>query len=165
MSEVYLKHLNYKDYFYSANLWPEITIVTGRGCPFKCKFCYWTQVLNTGAYRTRSVDNVIQEFEFIEQNFPEAKEVFLEDDTFTAMPKRVEQFCEEKIKKGIKIAWSCNARVDAQLQTLQKMRKAGCRLLCVGFESGSQEVLNNVRKGTTVQRMQQFMKDTKKAGI
>ncbi len=165
VSEVYKRHLNIKDYFYSANLWPEITIVTGRGCPFKCKFCYWTHVLNIGPYRTRSIENVLQEFEFIEKEFPDAKEVFLEDDTFTAFPKRVEQFCEEKIKKGIKISWSCNARVDVQLHCLQKMRKAKCRLLCVGFESGSQDVLNNVRKGTTLQRMHQFMQDTKKAGI
>ncbi|MBN2067699.1 MAG: radical SAM protein [Candidatus Diapherotrites archaeon] len=165
VSGVYKRHLNYKDYFYSANLWPEVTIVTGRGCPFNCKFCYWVQVLNTGAYRVRSVPNVIEEFQFIEENFPEAKEVFLEDDTFTGFPKRVEQFCDEKAKQGIKIRWSCNARVDTRLETLQKMKKAGCRLLCVGFESGSQDVLNNVSKGTTPARMEQFMQDTKKAGI
>ncbi len=165
VSQVYKRHLNIKDYFYSANLYPEVTIVTGRGCPFKCKFCYWTHVLNTHGYRTRSVGNVMREFEFIESNFPAAKEVFLEDDTFTALPKRVEQFCDEKAKGGIKIPWSCNARADVPLQTLQKMKAANCRLLCVGFESGSQLILNNVRKGTTLNRMHQFMHDTRDAGI
>ncbi len=165
VSKVYKKHLNYKDYFYSANLWPEVTIVSGRGCPFNCKFCNWVQNLNTGPYRKRSVANVIKEFEFIERNFPDAKEIFLEDDTFTADSKRVERFCKAKIKAGSKIKWSCNARADVQLETLQLMKEAGCRLLCVGFESGSQHVLNDVRKGTTLGKMQQFMLDCRKADI
>jgi len=164
-SSVYLRHLNYRDYFYSANLWPQVAIVTGRGCPFNCRFCNWVQNLNTGGYRKRSVGNVIEEFRFIEKNFPDVKEVFLEDDTFTADAKRVEEFCREKTKAGIRAKWSCNARADVPLETLQLMKKAGCRLLCVGFESGSQKVLNDVRKGTNVQGMKRFMNDARKAGI
>ncbi|MCX6799373.1 MAG: radical SAM protein, partial [Candidatus Diapherotrites archaeon] len=159
------RHLNIRDYFYSANLYPEVTIVTGRGCPFKCKFCYWTHVLNIGGYRTRSIGNVMEELEFIGSAFPEAKEIFLEDDTFTALPKRVHEFCEEKIKRKIDIRWSCNARADVPLQTLQVMKSAGCRLLCVGFESGSQGILDNVNKAMTIQKMEQFMRDTEKAGV
>ncbi len=165
ISAVYKKHLNYKNYFYSANLYPEIAIVTGRGCPFNCKFCNWVQNLNTGPYRKRSIANVIEEFKFIEKNFPDAKEVFLEDDTFTADHRRVNDFCKSKIKEKIKIKWSCNARADVPLETLQLMKKAGCRLLCVGFESGSQHVLNDVRKGTTLGKMKQFTDDSEKAGI
>ena len=165
VSAVYKKHLNYKDYFYSANLYPEIAIVTGRGCPFNCKFCNWVQNLNTGPYRKRSVANVIEEFIYIEKNFPGIKEVFLEDDTFTADHRRVDEICKAKIKAGIKVKWSCNARADVPLETLQLMKKAGCRLLCVGFESGSQHVLNDVRKGTTLPGIKKFMLDTKKAGI
>ncbi len=165
VSAVYKKHLNYKNYFYSANLYPEIAILTGRGCPFNCKFCNWVQNLNPGPYRKRSVVNVIEEFKFIEKNFPDAKEVFLEDDTFTADHRWVNDFCKSKIKEKIKIKWSCNARADVPLETLQLMKKAGCRLLCVGFESGSQHVLNDVRKGTTLGKMKEFMDDSKKAGI
>jgi radical SAM superfamily enzyme YgiQ (UPF0313 family) len=165
VSEVYKKHLNYRDYFYSANLYPEVTIVSGRGCPFNCKFCNWVQNLNTGPYRKRSVESVVQEFLYIEHAFPDAKEVFLEDDTFTADPKRVEEFCRKKIRARSKILWSCNARADVPLQTLKLMKEAGCRLLCVGFESGSQAVLNDVRKGTTLPRVKQFMLDARKAGI
>ncbi len=165
VSEVYKRHLDIKNYFYSANLYPEITIVTGRGCPFKCKFCHWVHVLNRGGYRTRSVGNVIKELEFIKQEFPEVKEIFIEDDTFTADSVRVNRFCDEKIKKGLKIPWSCNARADVPIETLKKMKRAGCRLLCVGFESGSQKILNNVGKGTTLERMKRFMENAKKAGI
>ncbi|MBN1941234.1 MAG: radical SAM protein, partial [Candidatus Diapherotrites archaeon] len=89
----------------------------------------------------------------------------LEDDTFTADAKRAEEFCRAKIKAGIKTLWSCNARADVPLATLKLMKKAGCRLLCVGFESGSQEVLNNVHKGTTPKGMQEFMDNARKTGI
>ncbi len=165
VSEVYKKHLNYRDYFYSANRYPEVTIVSGRGCPFNCKFCNWVQNLNTGPYRKRSVESVVQEFLYIEHAFPAAKEVFLEDDTFTADHAWVEEFCRKKIRAKSKILWSCNARADVPLKTLKLMKEAGCRLLCVGFESGSQAVLNDVRKGTTIPRVKQFMLDAKQAGI
>jgi radical SAM superfamily enzyme YgiQ (UPF0313 family) len=165
VSSVYKKHLDYKKYFYSANRWPEITIVTGRGCPFRCKFCNWTQNLNPGPYRKRSIQNVIEELEHIKENFREVKEIFLEDDTFTADPERVEEFCRAKIAAKISIPWSCNARADVKKETLKLMKKAGCRLLCVGFESGSQQVLNEIRKGTTPNGMMEFMGNARKAGI
>ncbi|MAG21768.1 MAG: B12-binding domain-containing radical SAM protein [Candidatus Diapherotrites archaeon] len=164
-SKVYKKHLNHKNYFYSANLWPEITIVTGRGCPFNCLFCNWVQNLNPGKYRTRSITNVIEEFKYIEKEFPEVKEVFLEDDTFTADFRRVKEFCKKKIDAGIKVKWSCNARADVPLDVLKLMKRAGCRLLCVGFESGSQAILNKARKGTIIPRIEKFMQDAKKAGV
>ena len=165
VSKVYKKHLDYKKYFYSANRWPEITIITGRGCPFNCKFCNWTQNLQTGAYRKRSIANVIEELKYIKENFRGVKEIFLEDDTFTADAKRAEEFCNAKIKAGIKILWSCNARADVPLETLRLMKKSGCRLLCVGFESGSQAVLNAASKGTTPKGMLEFMDNARKAGI
>lgn len=165
VSKVYKKHLNYRNYFYSANRFPEITIVTGRGCPFNCKFCNWTQNLQTGGYRKRSIANVIEELKFIKKNFPDVKEIFLEDDTFTADAKRVEEFCSAKISAGIKTLWSCNARADVPLETLKLMKKAGCRLLCVGFESGSQAILNEVRKGIKTATMFEFMKNARSAEI
>jgi radical SAM superfamily enzyme YgiQ (UPF0313 family) len=165
VSEVYKKHLNIKDYFYSANLYPEITIVTGRGCPNQCKFCVWPQVFFSRKYRSRSVDSVVEEFEYIKKSFPEAKEVFIEDDTFTINKARVREFCQKILGKKTSIEWSCNARADVDLETLKEMKKAKCRLLCVGFESGVQEILNNIHKGTKIDVIKQFMKDTKKAGI
>ncbi len=165
VSGVYKRHLNIRDYFYSANLYPEITIVTGRGCPYRCKFCVLPQVMNGRAYRYRSVGNVIEELEYIKNEFPDVKEVFMEDDTLTANRQRVRELCSELVKRKLNIAWSCNARADVDLETLQAMKKAGCRLLCVGIESGNQKVLNEISKGTTVAGIRQFMKDAKKAGI
>ncbi|HIH21455.1 MAG: radical SAM protein [Candidatus Diapherotrites archaeon] len=165
VSKVYKKHLNYKNYFYSANLWPEITILTGRGCPHRCTFCVWPQTMSGRAYRHRSVENVVEEFKYIKENFPDVKEIFIEDDTLTANRERVRQLCKSLVEQKVKIAWSCNARADVDLETLQWMKKAGCRLLCVGFESGVQEILNNIKKGTRIETIRQFMKDAKRAGI
>jgi len=148
VSEVYKKHLKVRDYFYSANLYPEITIVSGRGCPYRCTFCVWPQVLNGRAYRARDIGEVVREFEYIKKNFPEAKEIFIEDDTFTANRIRVKEFCSELLKRGVDITWSCNARADVDYETLRAMKEAGCRLLCVGVESGVQQILDNIHKGT-----------------
>ncbi len=165
VSKVYKKHLNPKNYFYPANLYPEITIVTGRGCPFRCTYCVLPQTMFSHFYRTRSIENVLKELKYIKENFPQAKEVFFEDDTFTANRYRVQKLCDAVIKEGLDLTWSTNARPDVDFDTLKKMKQAGCRLLCVGIESGSQQILNNIHKGTRIETIRQFMKDAKKAGI
>ena len=165
VSQVYKKHLKITDYFYPANLFPEVTIVTGRGCPYRCTYCVNPQTLMGHGYRARSVKNVVDEFEYVKETFPEAKEVFIEDDTFTANRVRVREFAAEVKRRRLKMTWSCNARADVDLQTLQAMKTAGCRLMCVGVESAEQKILNNIRKGTRVEGIRQFMKDSKQAGI
>ena len=83
VSKVYKKHLNIKDYFLGSSLYPEVQIFTGRGCPYLCTFCSWPQTLMGRKYRVRSVSNVLDELDWIQDNLPEVKEVFFEDDTFT----------------------------------------------------------------------------------
>jgi radical SAM superfamily enzyme YgiQ (UPF0313 family) len=162
VSQVYKKHLNIKDYFYASLKYPQVTILTARGCPNNCSFC------NTPfkkSYRVRSVENVIEEFEFIQNELPEVKEVMIEDDTFPVSKKRTIDICNLIKKRGIKIPWSCNSRVDVDFNTLKKMKEAGCRLLCVGFESPTQKILDNVHKRTTRELQIQFMKNTRKIGL
>jgi len=89
----------------------------------------------------------------------------LEDDTFPIIKKRTLKICDMLIKRKIKLAWSCNTRVNTDFETLKKMKQAGCRLLCVGFESAAQKVLDNVHKGTTKDRQTQFIRDTKKLDL
>jgi len=165
VSKVYKKFLDSKNYFYPANLYPEVTIVAGRGCPYRCTFCLLPQTLFSRQYRKRSVANVIEEVKYILENFPEAKEIFFEDDTFTADRKRVREFCGAVLEAGLKFTWSTNARADVDLETMKRMKAAGCRLLCVGVESGDQRILNNIHKGTTVVGIKRFMEDSKKAGL
>ncbi|MCX6802913.1 MAG: radical SAM protein [Candidatus Diapherotrites archaeon] len=165
VSKIYKEFLEQKNYFYPANLFPEITIVSGRGCPYRCTFCLLPQTLFSRAYRTRSIPNVIAEIKYILKEFPETKEIFFEDDTFTANRHRVKEFCDAVQKEGLKFTWSANARADVDFETLKAMKEAGCRLLCVGIESGEQKILNDIHKGTLVEGIARFMNDAKRAGI
>jgi radical SAM superfamily enzyme YgiQ (UPF0313 family) len=117
-------------------------------------------------YRVRSVDNVLDELEWIGNNLPEVKEVFFEDDTFTINKRRVLEFCEKYEERGLDITWSCNARADTlDLETMEAMKKANCRFLIVGFESADNGILKNIKKGFTVEKAKEFAKNVKKAGL
>jgi anaerobic magnesium-protoporphyrin IX monomethyl ester cyclase len=165
VSKTYKKHLDFRNYFYAITQWPVVTIISGRGCPYKCDFCLFPQTLQGHQYRQRSAENVAGELEYIEKNFPGVREVFIEDDTLTLNRKRVARICDEVLRRGLKINWTCNARCDVDLETLKHMEAANCRLLCVGIESGDQTVLNNVEKDITLERIESFFKDVKKTNI
>ena len=165
VSETYFKHLGeegMKKYFYASLTWPEVTILTGRGCSYACSFCH---IPFKASYRFRSPKNVADEFEYIKNELPFISEIQLEDDTFPLNKQRTVELCSEIVKRGIKIKWSCNARVNTDHETLKSMKDAGCRLLCVGFESPEQEELNSVKKGTTAKMQETFMEDVKKIGL
>lgn len=165
VSEVYKKHLIIKDYFLSQSLYPEVQIFTGRGCPYKCTFCSWPVTLMGRKYRARSAGNIADEFEYVQDELPEVKEIFIEDDTFTINKKLVREVCKEIKRRKVNITWSCNARADVDYETMKAMKKAGCRLLIVGYESGSDETLKNIKKGITIEQMKSFTKDAKKARL
>ena len=166
-AEFVKRHLNERDYFFAASAYPEIQIFTGRGCPARCTFCVYPQTMHGHKYRLRSPENVVAEFQYVADNFPDVKEVVIEDDTFTARKDRVVEICEQLVERGLhkRLRWLCNARVNLDYETMAIMRKAGCHLIIPGIESGSQEVLNNIRKGTTLEQVERYMADAKRAGI
>ncbi|MCK4539870.1 radical SAM protein [Candidatus Parcubacteria bacterium] len=164
-SEIYKKHFKIKNYFFAASDYPMVMIITGRGCPFRCFFCLYPQTFHSRRYRLRSAESVVKEFEYIKNNLPEVKEIGIEDDTFTADQERVIKICKLLIEKKIKLKWYCNVRANLNLETMQWMKKAGCHLLTIGFESGNQKLLNNIKKGITVEQIRQFVKDSKKAKL
>lgn len=163
VTQVYKRHLVIEDYFYPSVLYPEVTIWTARGCKYRCTFCKYPQTITGHQYRARSVKNVVDEFEWIKKNLPQVKDIMIEDDTLTQDKERTIALCREVIGRKLKVTWTCNARADLDYETMDWMKKAGCRLMCVGFESGVQEVLNNVKKGTTVGKIREFMKASKQA--
>ncbi|MHC4474149.1 MAG: B12-binding domain-containing radical SAM protein [Planctomycetota bacterium] len=165
VSRVYQKHLNTTDYFYAICQHPEITIITGRGCPHRCTYCVYPQTFQGRQYRARSAENVVEEFQYIAETFPFVKEIFIEDDTFTVDRGRCRDICRMLIQTECRMSWTANARADVDYETLRLMKQAGCRLLCVGVESGNQEVLNNIKKGVSLRRIRRFFKDAKRAGI
>lgn len=143
-------------------------IFTGRGCPNNCFFCVYPQTFHGRmAYRLRSPENVVEEIEYILQNFPDLKSLGFEDDTFTADLERTKNICRLIIEKGLekKINWWVNARVTLDFDTMLLMKQAGCRLLIAGFESGNQQVLENMHKGIKVDWSKKYVENAKKAGL
>ena len=99
----------------------------------------------------------------ITELFPTVKEVFFDDDTFTDDRRRAEQIARGMSKLGL--TWSCNAKANVPYETLKVLRENGLRLLLVGYESGDQQILINIKKGVRVERARQFTKDCRDLGI
>jgi radical SAM superfamily enzyme YgiQ (UPF0313 family) len=165
VSEVYKKHLDYRDYFYAHSRHPIVTLITGRGCPHHCVYCLYPQTFNGHKLRNRSIKNVVDEIEYCLNSFPDLREIMFEDDTLTVNKKRALEFAEEILRRGLKFQWSANSRADVDLETMLLLKKAGARLFCVGIESGDQKVLDAMKKRLTVPKIREFFKDAKKAGI
>lgn len=165
VSKVYKKHLNIEDYFLGHTLYPMVQIFTGRGCPNQCIFCSWPKTLMGTKYRFRNVENVVDELEYITKELPKVKEIFIEDDTFTLNRKRTEDICSSILKRGLDITWSCNARANIDYNCMKAMKDAGCRLLDVGYESGSEKILKTIKKSITITDSIRFAEEAKRAGL
>lgn len=160
---IYKRDIDFTRYNVPFLLHPYISFYTTRGCPAKCTFCLWPQTFDGHMWRQRSVDDVANEVKHALELFPDVKEIFFDDDTFTISKERVLALCEKF--KPLNFTWSCTSRVHVDLETLQAMRAAGCRLFIVGFESGNPQILKNIKKGATIEQGREFMKNCKKAGI
>ena len=161
--DVYQRDLTIENYFVGYLLHPYLSVYTGRGCAAKCTFCLWPQTISGHKYRTRSPQNVIDEIRRAKEMFPQVKELFFDDDTFTAKFRRAEE-----IAKGLKrlgITWSCSSRANVPEKTLRILKESGLRLVMVGIESGSDEILKNIKKGITTQQCWRFIKTCRKLGI
>jgi radical SAM superfamily enzyme YgiQ (UPF0313 family) len=113
--------------------------------------------------RTRSVDHVVAEMAHAQRLFPQVREFFFDDDTFTDDRPRAEAIARGLGRLGM--TWSCNAKANVAFETLKVLKDNGLRLLLVGFETGSQQILNNIRKGTRIDRAMDFMRDCHRLGI
>ncbi len=166
VAPVYRKHLDIHHYFNPNALYPMVTLVTSRGCPFRCSFCVYPQTLTGRRYRFRAVDDVLDEIAWCREHFPEMRAVFFEDDTLTADRERCRELSRKMIDRGLVMSWTANSRADLDRETMALMAQAGCRMLCVGFESGHAQTLSTMRKGNvTPEGMQRFMDDARAAGV
>jgi len=165
VTRVYKDHLNIRDYVLSHALHPMVQVFTARGCPNRCTFCSWPRTFMGMKFRARSVASVVDEFEYVCNELPAVKEIFIEDDTFTINKQRVREVCAELRKRKLDIRWSCNARATLDYETMRLMKSAGCRLIDVGYESGSDQILTNIKKGVRTADTKAFTADAKKAGL
>jgi len=163
VTDIYHRDLDVTRYNVPFLLWPYLSFYTSRGCPALCTFCLWPQTTSGHAWRTRSADNVAREVAHALQLFPKIKEIFFDDDTFNIRKTRVLEITEKF--KPLKFTWSCTARCTTDYETLKAMRDAGCRLLIVGFESGDDQILKNIKKGATTEQARCFARWCKQLGI
>lgn len=160
---VYKRDLDITKYFNGYMPHPYMSLYTGRGCRSKCSFCLWPQTIGGHLYRTQSVERAVAEFKLAHELWPEVKEIFFNDDTLTDDKERTEAIAKAIGPLGV--PWSCNAKPNVPYDTLKIMKENGCRLLLVGFESGNQQILNNIKKGTRIDRIREFVAHTKTLGI
>jgi hopanoid biosynthesis associated radical SAM protein HpnJ len=163
VTPVYKRDLVIENYFGGYLKHPYISFYTGRGCKSRCTFCLWPQTIGGHRYRTRSVGHVIDELIWARKAFPQVKEFFFDDDTLTDNIPRVEALAREIGKLGI--VWSCNAKGNVPRETLKVLKDNGLRLLLVGYESGNQKILHNIKKGMRVDVAKRFTKDCHDLGI
>lgn len=161
---IYARDLDITKYFNGYLRHPYVSFYTGRGCPAKCTFCLWPQTIGGHQYRTKSPTVVGREMEEAKAIFGDRiKEYMFDDDTFTIDKQRAIAISEHM--KRLKLTWSCNARANLDYDTLKQLRDNGLRLLLVGFESGNQQILNNIKKGVPLEAAKKFMSHCHDLGI
>jgi anaerobic magnesium-protoporphyrin IX monomethyl ester cyclase len=142
---------------------PQATMMTSRGCPYRCAFC--DRAVFGNRARTRTARNVVDEMELLVTKYG-AREIRFWDDIFNIDQQRVMDICEEILLRRLVVPWTCLARANhMNAQVLDKMAKAGCWQVDYGIESGNQAILNGIMKGQTLEQVERVVKMTRKAGI
>jgi len=140
-------------------------ILASRGCPFPCQFCSASASWGTKKSRLRSIDNIISEIVMLKEKYNQKFFIFW-DDLFTVNRKRVKEFCRRLIDMKLDIEWLCLIRInDVDTELLQLMKDAGCREIQIGIESGSDRVLDLIKKGTTLEKIYEKFPIIKSLGI
>lgn len=138
-------------------------VMTSRGCPFQCIFCRspiaWNRV-----FRRRSPESILKELKYLKQIG--VSNILFHSDTFTLYKDWIIDLCQKIIDEKLNIRWICNSRVDTiDREMLDWMKKAGCYMIAYGIESGSQKVLDNARKGITLEQIKKAVIGASEAGI
>jgi anaerobic magnesium-protoporphyrin IX monomethyl ester cyclase len=152
----------YIDYYRGMGMKPVTSIMSSRGCVFKCDFC--SQPIFGNTFRERSPGNIVAEVEQILDHGYE--KVVFQDDCFTLTMDRVKKFCNIVIEKGFNFTWECLSRVDTlDLKTARLMKKAGCDRIFFGIESGSDKILKEMNKQIDKKQAKEAVNSAKRAGI
>jgi hopanoid biosynthesis associated radical SAM protein HpnJ len=163
VADVYKRDLEIEKYFIGYLMHPYISMYTGRGCPAQCTFCLWPQTIGGHKYRVRSAENVAAEMAYMKKLFPQVREFFFDDDTFTANLPRAREIAKKLAPLGL--TWSCNSRANLDEDTIRFFKDCGLRLFLVGYESGNDDILKRIKKGVTTDEMRRFTKACHRVGV
>lgn len=142
---------------------PIASMITSRGCPFKCTFCSRTVFGNT--VRFQSPAKVLDEIEYLIDRFG-IKEIYFADDCFTLSRERTEEICELILERELDLTWICSTRVNlVDEKLLRKMKQAGCASIAYGIETADSEQLKNMKKGITLDNAKEIVTLTMKMGM
>jgi len=156
--------LDLRKYFVGNVPWA--TMVTSRGCPYKCVFCSSSRIVGK-RWRGRSPTNVVEEVELLEQEYG-VREIEFLDDLFTFDKERVREFCKLLNSKGTSFGWTCSTRADVMARCpdmARWLRAAGCHTVYIGAESGSQRILDIMKKGILVDDIVRSVRILKREGL
>jgi len=159
--------------FPARHLWPMerfrelediLYLAASRGCVYWCEFCA-TVRMHGRKYRFRSPKNIVDELEHLNKTYGITKFTFC-DDAFTVDQARTEELCNEILRRGLKIEWNCGSRVDmVTKELLRKMKEAGCVSFWCGLESGTQQVLDAMKKGISPELTEKVLGWVREAGM
>jgi len=144
---------------------PWITMISSRGCPYRCTFCSWPQTMYGHRYRARSAKNVVDEMEHCVKKYRPG-EIFFDDDTFTIGKARVMEICREICDRNLRVVWSCMGRTDTvDDDMLSEMFNAGCRKIKFGVETGSENMMETIQKGLDLSRVGYVFESARSVGM
>lgn len=143
--------------------WPCASVVLTRGCPNQCTFCDRSVFGNRS--RAYSPARAVDLLEDLRRRYG-VKEVLIEDDTFMVSKTRVEQVCDEMLRRALDLSWSCLGRADrVDPDLLKRMKKAGCWHISFGIESGDPEILRAVKKNLDIEQIRAALAWSRQAGL
>lgn len=154
--DYYLGHYTYR---------PQIMMMSSLGCPYQCIFCLWPRTIVGHKFRPRDPRKVVDEIEHVIEKYG-AREIYFDDDTMNVTVGHMIGIADEIIRRGVKIPWICEMRVDnVTKEMLRKMKKADCVKILFGVESGNQKILDNCKKGITSEMIRETFRLCDEVGI
>ena len=165
IAPIYKRFLDPHHYYFNLSYQPMVMLIGGRGCNAVCFYCVYPQVVHGHRHRHRSPENIVAEMLWVQENMPEVKEITFEDDNFAADRKFARQFAQLVKEKGVTLPFFANLRTTVDFETLQSLKEAGLRNTAVGFESGDDMILRNMRKGQNNKIQKKFVDNAHNLGL